>query len=237
MKDRLLPALDVMTRAEAVDWAGRLSGHVTTVKIGLRLFIGEGPDMVREIRGKGLRIFLDLKLHDIPSTVKAAASASAALDISMMTVHASGGPSMIRAAVEGANGRAKIIAVTVLTSLGPDEAEAIHRDGRSPQQRVLDWAALAIEAGADGVVSSPQEVAALRKSLPSTKRGELPLIITPGIRPASAAKNDDQSRTATAGEAIRNGATHIVVGRPILEAADPIASLSEILGEMKGVLA
>lgn len=233
MRDRLIPAVDVMTAAETQRWTQLLAGHVATVKIGLRLFIAEGPGIVRRTRADGMRVFLDLKLHDIPSTVAAAASAAAELDVAMMTVHASGGPAMIRAAVDAVKDRSKIIAVTMLTSLGEEEARGVFRDTRNASERVVDLAAAAVNAGADGIVASPREVEALKKSVSLLKRGEPLLIITPGIRSAAVAGADDQSRTSTAGEAIKSGATHLVVGRPILGASDPIAAVNALIKEME----
>jgi orotidine-5'-phosphate decarboxylase len=234
-KERLIPALDTPTGDEAVAWARRLKNDLSIVKIGLRLFVSDGPSIVGRVRDEGLRVFLDLKLHDIPSTVEAAARAAAKLDIALLTIHASGGPSMIRAAADGVEGQARILAVTVLTSLSQSEQHLIFGGGVASVERVSSWARMAIENGADGVVCSPLEAAALKGALPRAKRGEEPIVVTPGIR-TGGGTHGDQSRTAGAGDAIRSGATHLVVGRPILEAADPSAAAKALISEIEEAL-
>jgi orotidine-5'-phosphate decarboxylase len=234
-RERLIPALDTPTADEAVAWAKRLRNDLVTVKIGLRLFVSDGPAIVARIRDEGVRVFLDLKLHDIPSTVEAAARAAARLDVDLFTIHASGGPAMIKAAREGVDGRTRILAVTVLTSLSQAEQNLVFGGETSTLERVSSWARMAIENGADGVVCSPLEAAALKGALPRTKRGEEPLVVTPGIR-SGGGTHGDQSRTAGAGDAIRSGATHLVVGRPILEAADPPAAARALITEIEEAL-
>lgn len=240
-KDRLIPALDTPTADEAVAWARRLRNDLSIVKIGLRLFVSDGPAIVARIRDEGLSVFLDLKLHDIPSTVEAAARAAARLDVALLTIHASGGPAMVAAAAKGVAdaagvaGNTRILAVTVLTSLSLSEQHLIFGGGVATVERVSSWARMAIENGADGVVCSPLEAAALKDTLPKTKRGEEPLVVTPGIR-SGGGTHGDQSRTAGAGDAIRAGATHLVVGRPILEAADPSAAARALIAEIEEAL-
>lgn len=231
--ERLIPALDVPTAAAAADLARRLAPLVDTLKVGLRLFVREGPAVVEAVRAAGGAVFLDLKLSDIPSTVSSAARAAADLGVSFLTVHASAGVEAVGAAVSAAPG-VRVLAVTVLTSLTEAAARDLFGGVESTEARVVRWARTAVTAGAAGVVSSPREAAAVRAALNAAGRPEA-LIVTPGIRPAGAAGASpaDQARTATAAEAIRAGATHLVVGRPILEAADPEAAVRALLGEIE----
>jgi orotidine-5'-phosphate decarboxylase len=229
-EERIIVALDVPGADEAAAWAKRLAGRVGAFKIGLQLFTAAGPVVVSRIAAEGAGVFLDLKLHDIPNTVAAAVREAAGLGASLLTIHASGGVAMMRAAAEAAASpaprRPKILAVTVLTSLG---AEDLARAGivRSPEHQVLALAEDAWLAGCDGVVASPREAAALRGKL-----GAGPLVVTPGIRgPEDAA--GDQRRTATAREAVDAGADYLVIGRPILAAPDPVAALERILSTLR----
>jgi orotidine-5'-phosphate decarboxylase len=217
-RERICVALDVPDPASAAKLAGQLAGHVGMLKVGLELFVAHGRAAVDAVRELGLPIFLDLKLHDIPQTVESAARGAAKLGVQFVTVHASGGPEMIAAAKRGLGGSAKLLAVTVLTSLGPAETQALG----FPQDAVARFAKLAIDAGADGLVCSPQEVATLRAEL-----GPKPILVVPGIRPAGAASND-QRRTGTPAEAVKAGATYLVIGRPLRDAPDPAAAADAI---------
>ena len=216
-------ALDVKDPAAAERLASRLAGHVGLFKVGLELFLAHGRASVDAIRKFGLPIFLDLKLHDIPQTVERAARGVAELGVDYLTVHASGGSEMIRAA-RRALPRTKLLAVTALTSLGPDDLDAVGL----ARDAVPRLARLAVASGADGVVCAPQEVSALRASL-----GPELLLVVPGIRPAGAAP-DDQRRTATPAEAIRAGASILVIGRPLRDASDPAAAADAIAREIAG---
>lgn len=208
----------------------RLPPQLNFFKVGLELFSAAGPAALAPMRERGARIFLDLKLHDIPRTVERAVRAVATADIALLTVHASGGAAMIRAAAEAARAagasRPRIVAVTVLTSLDAADLAAIGI-GRSPANQVVALAELAMANGADGVVCSAQEAALLRRRL-----GSAAYLVTPGIRlPGEAA--GDQKRIATPAAAARNGASAVVVGRPILEAADPAAAARAIWDDLR----
>lgn len=220
-RDRILAALDFPDAAAALAMAGTLRGRVGGFKIGKQLFTAEGPAVVRQLTSRGDRVFLDLKFHDIPNTVAGAVASAAALGVWMVNVHASGGRAMMTAAREAAEAgaqhsgsRALVIGVTVLTSL---DAAALRETGvdAEPADHVVRLARLAREAGLDGVVCSPQEIALVRQEC-----GADFLIVTPGIRGASDAKGD-QARTATPEGAVRAGADYLVVGRPITGASDP----------------
>ncbi len=221
-------ALD-LEPSEAVRLGGALAGEVGFLKIGLSLFCSEGPAIVRELKARGARIFLDLKLHDIPNTVELAARNVGKLGVDLVTLHASGGKAMLAAAVKGlAEGAASIgapapraLAVTALTSLDAQAIEEIGFCG-SAAQVVERLARLAKEAGAHGIVCSPKEVAAVRSAV-----GPGMLLVTPGIRPAGAAMND-QARAETPAAAIAAGSDLLVIGRPILQASDPIAAARAI---------
>ncbi len=225
----LIVALDVSSPEAADAILARLDGSVGFCKIGLELFTAGGPEIVRRVAAREQRIFLDLKFHDIPRTVGRSVAAAANLGVEMMTIHAGGGRAMIAAAAAAALAcgprRPRILAVTALTSLEQSDLAEMGIERPLPQH-VAALAGMAIAAGADGVVCSPQEVSHLRALLPDA------LLVTPGVRPAGAALGD-QKRVATPAEAVRNGATHLVVGRPILEAADPAAAARAILREMQ----
>jgi orotidine-5'-phosphate decarboxylase len=221
--ERICAALDVPDPLSAARLASQLAGHVGMFKVGLELFVAHGPSAVEAVRGFGLPIFLDLKLHDIPQTVEGAARGVSKLGVQFVTAHASGGAEMIAAAKRGlAASGTKLLAVTALTSLGPAELDAI---GLS-RDAVARLAKLAVDAGADGLVCSPQEVASLRALV-----GPRPLLVVPGIRPAGSAA-DDQRRTGTPAEAVRAGATYLVVGRPLRDARDPAAAADAIAAEL-----
>lgn len=222
----LILALDLPDRSSALRMLDRLPS-LRWVKIGSILMTAEGPSLVQEITGRGLSVFLDLKWHDIPNTVRGAIAAARGLGVRMATVHLLGGPAMLKAAAEAAGDALAVVGVTVLTS--HSEAEYAHTTGR-PSVRLLDEAArlarMGMAAGLAGVVSSPLEVDRLRSGL-----GPEALIVVPGIRrPSDDA--DDQTRTATPAEAIRQGATHLVIGRPVLLASDPQSALEELLAAM-----
>ena len=226
----LIVALDVNSRQEAVEKVKAIGDSVGFYKIGLELFTAEGPDVVKAVKDLGKRIFLDLKFHDIPRTVERAVKSGAKLGVDLMTIHSVGGKAMIRAAADaaaefGANGP-KILAVTVLTSLDQTDLADVGIVGRTPADQVVAMAKFATENGAHGLVCSPKEVGTLSKML---KEGTL--FITPGVRPAGSAIGD-QKRVATPAEAVRDGATHLVVGRPILAAPDPVAAAKAIRAEM-----
>jgi orotidine-5'-phosphate decarboxylase len=226
MRERLIIALDVSSAAAAQALVQRIGDAAGIYKVGLQLFTAEGPSFVRDLVHSGKRVFLDLKLHDIPTTVSHAVQSAVELGVHMLTVHASGGSAMLRAATEAAGGKLNVLAVTVLTSLSDEDMDEIGVAGRVSDQ-ALRMAALAQTVGCQGIISSPREALLIRKSL-----GEGFAIVTPGIRPAGAESNDQQ-RIATPAMAIENGASHIVVGRPITHAADPAVAARSIISEME----
>ncbi|HXZ63487.1 MAG TPA: orotidine-5'-phosphate decarboxylase [Streptosporangiaceae bacterium] len=219
-------ALDAPDLETAARWAGLVTPHVSALKIGLELYLRYGPNVVASVRGaSGAQIFLDLKLHDIPATMASAARAVARLRPAMLTVHAAAGSAAIRAAAE-AIPATRIVAVTVLTSLGEPDLARLGLAG-PVSGAVRRLAALAVDAGARGLVCSPQEVAAVRAEV-----GDDIMLITPGVRPAGAAVND-QARVATPEEALRSGADLLVIGRPITGAADPGAAAAAIAASLR----
>ena len=227
-RERLIVALDVSSAAAAQKIVAAVGDSAFAYKVGKQLFTAEGPQIVRNLVASGRQVFLDLKYHDIPSTVASAVREAAKLHVSMLTVHASGGGRMLRAAVDAArnmNPSLMVLAVTVLTSLDDSDLEKMGVRGKVVDQ-VLRLSALAIADGCDGVVASAQEATELRNELD----GEF-LIVTPGVRPAGMGRGD-QVRVVTPAEAIAAGATHIVVGRPITQAADPTAEARAILGQI-----
>jgi len=228
-RERLIVALDVPTASAAQRVVQQLGESVSTYKVGLQLFTAEGPAVVRELVAAGRTVFLDLKIHDIPNTVAHAVKSAVDSGAKMLTVHASGGAAVLRAAVEAANHRLSILAVTVLTSLNDEDMQEIGFAGTTVDE-ALRMAALARSTGCDAVVTSAREVGAVRRML-----GEGFGIVVPGIRPIGASQ-DDQSRVATPAQAIQAGATQIVVGRPITRAADPIRAVNAILEEMAGAV-
>lgn len=233
MTDRLIVALDVKSNAAAMRLVERLGDAVSFYKIGSPLFTRSGPDIVKKLKQKGKRIFLDLKYHDIPNTVAHAVSAAAELEVDLLTVHSSGGAAMIKAAREavGESGT-RILAVTVLTSFGVDDAEQVWgKQLNSLREEVTRLGQLAADAGAHGVIASPLEAEALKR-----RHGSEFLVVTPGIRPAGSDRGD-QVRTATPAEALRAGADYLVVGRPVIEAKDPVAVVNQMQEELAQVSA
>jgi orotidine-5'-phosphate decarboxylase len=224
-RDRLIVALDVPNAVEACKLAGQIGEAAGTFKVGKQLFTAEGPQVVRDLVASGRRVFLDLKFHDIPNTVAGAVAAAAQLGVSMLTVHASGGSRMLKAAVEAAGSGPMVLAVTVLTSLNDADMAEIGISGRVGEQ-ALRMAALARSCGCPGIVVSPNEAAEIRREL-----GTGFAIVTPGIRPAGS-QAGDQARFATPANAIRAGATHLVVGRPITGEKDPAAAARAVLAEI-----
>ena len=229
---RVIIALDFPSTGPALELLDRIEPGQCRVKIGKEMFTRAGPSFVEQVAGRGFEIFLDLKYHDIPNTVAAACAAAADMGVWMMNVHASGGRKMMTAAAErlaGLDRRPLLIGVTVLTSLAQEDIAEIGYAG-SPADNVLRLAALAEESGLDGVVCSPLEVGPLRAQRSAGFR-----LVTPGVRPAGASL-DDQKRIMTPGDAIRAGASYLVVGRPITAAEDPPASLAAINAEVAAAL-
>ncbi len=225
---QLILALDLPTREEAFALLDRLDGSVQWIKVGLQLFTAHGPDFVREIADRGHRVFLDLKLHDIPNTVAKAVQSIATLPVEMLTLHAAGGPEMIRWAEQARAEHAPeltLLGVTVLTSMDGQQLRAINIQA-SPEEQVLHLASLALESGIQGLVCSPLELAPLRKAI-----GSRPVLVTPGIRPAGSA-SDEQKRILTPAQAAAGGSSYIVVGRPILQADDPAEAARAIRAEL-----
>jgi orotidine-5'-phosphate decarboxylase len=232
--DKLIIALDVETSTKALDLARELQSVAGMFKVGSQLFTAAGPQIVRDIIALGSKVFLDLKFHDIPNTVAGAARSAAELGVFMFNVHASGGSEMMRRAVESVAEvaertgmeRSKVLAASVLTSI---DATILSQIGvtSTPEESVVRLVRLADSSGVDGVVASPQEIETIRRTIP---RPEF-LIVTPGIRPANASK-EDQRRIATPEAAIAAGASYIVVGRPITGAQDPLAAAHEIVAAM-----
>ena len=225
-QNRICCALDFASWSEAEPFARKIAPHVGLLKVGLELFTADGPSAVRAAAALGRPVFLDLKLHDIPNTVEGAARSAAATGAALLTVHASGGTEMIRAAVRGAGSGVRILAVTVLTSLDGAALERIGLAG-PPESAVVRLAKLAVEAGAGGLVCSPHEVAAVRAAV-----GQGPLLVVPGVRPAGSALGD-QARVATPEVAVRAGADVIVLGRPLRDAPDPAAAADAIAAAIR----
>jgi orotidine-5'-phosphate decarboxylase len=227
-RSRLIVALDVPSAVEAQRIVQQVGDSAQIFKVGKQLFTAEGPQLVRDLVASGRKVFLDLKFHDIPNTVSGAVTEAAKLGVSMLTVHASGGSKMLKAAADASAAsmsKPLVLAVTVLTSLSDaDLAElSVAVDVKT---QVLRLAKLAVKAGCGGVVASAQEARQLRDEL-----GTGFAIVTPGVRPTGASVGD-QARVVTPAEAIAAGATHIVVGRPITEAADPGKAAREILEQL-----
>ncbi len=227
-REKLIVALDVSTAPAAQKIVAAVGASALTYKVGMQLYTAQGPQVVRDLVASGRRVFLDLKYHDIPTTVAAAVHEAAQLGVSMLTVHASGGGKMLHAAADAAranNPALVVLAVTVLTSLDESEMEKVGFRGTVPEE-VLRLARLALDNGCKGIVTSARETAALRAEL-----GHNFAIVTPGVRPAGSS-HADQARVATPAEAVAAGASHIVVGRPITEATDPAAAAQAILQQI-----
>ncbi len=234
MKNPIIVALDVARPEQALALAAQVAPAVGAFKIGKELFVSAGPDIVRKIRATGAAVFLDLKFHDIPNTVAKAVEAAVQLDVQMLTIHASGGATMMRAAEDAAQQAARaagrpaplVLGVTVLTSLDAHDLAEVGIAGDVTGQ-VERLAALAAKAGLRGLVCSPLEIVALRKLLPAAMQ-----LVTPGIRPAEGGKPDDQKRTLTPREALAAGASWLVIGRPIYAAENPRAAAEKILASL-----
>ncbi len=237
-RDKLMVALDLPSADAAARLAEKLRGRAGGFKVGSGLFTAEGPVLARYLVAQGEKVFLDLKFHDIPNTVQAAAREAAQIGVSMLNVHASGGRKMMEAALEGVReasstrrdgARPLVLGVTLLTSLTSADLDELGISG-APEDAVVRLARLSQKAGLDGVVASPREIAAVRRAC-----GPRLVIVTPGIRPAATASND-QARTATPEAAIQAGADFLVVGRPIIQAADPVAATEAIVAQMEKAL-
>jgi orotidine-5'-phosphate decarboxylase len=228
---QLIVALDLPSSADIPAILDPLATHVDYFKVGLELFTADGPRALAALKDAGKNIFLDLKLHDIPNTVARTVTAAARHHVQMLTVHAHGGRDMLeaaaRAAAELGPEAPRLLAVTTLTSLGPEDLRQMGI-ARPLAEHTLAMGGLAVAAGIDGVVCSVHEAAAFRSRL-----GPAPLLVTPGIRPRRAAGTDDQKRPATPAAAVQAGADFLVVGRPIVQAEDPRAAALEILDEMQ----
>ncbi|MGA2276307.1 MAG: orotidine-5'-phosphate decarboxylase [Terracidiphilus sp.] len=231
-RKRLIVALDVPDAAAAAHLTAQLEGSCQWFKVGLELFVAAGPAVIEPLVARGHSVFLDLKFHDIPNTVAAAVRSAARLGVRMVNVHAAGGPAMLsaaRAALEGLPDTPQLLAVTVLTSMDQAQMKAAGIS-RTPAQQVDLLARIGLEAGIRSFVCSPQEVAALRKLT-----GPEGVLVTPGIRPAGSATGD-QKRIATPAGALRQGASFLVVGRPITQAPNPAEAAETILKEMAEAL-
>jgi orotidine-5'-phosphate decarboxylase len=225
-RENIIVALDVGTAKEALELVDQLKSGTSFFKIGLQLFTVAGPLIVRQLLDQGCKVFLDLKLHDIPNTVAGAVSACASLGVQMATIHLAGGRDMITAAIAARTPGLRLLGVTVLTSM---DKEGLREIGVShdPAKQVLHLAALGLELGIDGLVASPHELKDLRAVY-----GPKPTLVVPGIRPSSAA-NADQRRVMTPAEAVALGADYIVIGRPIIAHAKPAEALQRIIGEIE----
>ncbi len=224
MTSPVIVALDFPDQSSALSLVERLEPSLCRLKVGKELFTRLGPAFVEKLVDKGFDVFLDLKFHDIPNTVAAACDAAADLGVWMMNVHASGGRGMMETArerLEGKSHRPRLIAVTILTSLGEEDIREIGFSG-SPAENVLRLAALAQSSGLDGVVCSPLEAAAIRE-----QAGSDFLLVTPGVRPATASL-DDQKRVMTPADAMAAGSSYLVIGRPVTGAEDPLKALEAI---------
>jgi orotidine-5'-phosphate decarboxylase len=229
---RIIVALDFDSAVQATKLVEQLGPAATLYKVGLQLLTAEGPSIVRELVSAGKQVFLDLKLLEIPNSVAGAVTAAGQLGVSMVTVHASGGLAVLRAAVEAARPypQLKVLALTVITSMRDQDLREIGVNATVPEQ-VVRLARLALEAGCHGVVASPQEAQLLRAVLPRSA-----LIVTPGTQLAGDAKND-QERIATPAEAIRAGSTHLVVGRSISRSQNPAVAFAAICSQVTEAIA
>ena len=224
-RERVIVALDVPDHAALATLLDRLDGRPAFYKVGLELFIAEGERAIELVRARGGRVFLDLKLHDIPETVARAVASAARVEAELLTVHTSGGYEMMSRAAEASRGRVKLLGVTVLTSLAEDDlrAEGI---GQTIPEMVKARARIAARAGLAGLVCSPHEIGAARAAAPGL------LTVVPGIRPGGKTPSDDQKRVASATHAVTDGADYLVVGRPVRDAADPAAAFEALVAEV-----
>lgn len=234
IKDKLIAALDFHTKEDALNLVEKLGDNVVFYKVGMELFYSVGTPIIEELKKRNKKIFLDLKLHDIPNTVAQGLCSLLRQGADIMTIHGSGGYTMMKTAVDTVRAEAeklgvkapKIIAITVLTSISEDDWAGLGQTAPIKEQ-VVRLAKLAKEAGLDGVVASPQEAKLIREAC-----GEDFMIVTPGVRPAGSSL-DDQSRVATPAKALQDGASHLVIGRPIRAAKDPVLAAKNILEEME----
>lgn len=238
VKDKIIVALDVPTKEEALAIVDELGDKVGAYKIGMQLYNACGPEIIEEVTKRKGRIFLDLKFHDIPNTVASAARVAANLGVYMFNVHACGGSTMMKAAADALKEEAAklgverplLIAVTVLTSMNEEDLQGEVGISRSLNEQVAAMAKLAKDCGLDGVVASAKEIKLIREAC-----GDDFLIVTPGIRPRDAAA-DDQKRIKTPGEAVADGADYLVIGRPITKAADRTAAVANIVADIESAL-
>ena len=221
-KQNLIVALDKVSADRALEIADQLSGQVWGFKVN-DLLVKEGPSIIKKLKAHG-RVFADPKLHDIPNTVANSVSVLESAGADLITVHSSGGPSMLEAAVKSC-GQSKILAVTVLTSLSPEECQSVYL--KKPDRLVPDFVKLARDSGVAGIVCSPMEIESVRSLVPQDF-----IVLTPGIRPGWYQKADDQSRTSTPSAALEAGSNFLVIGRPICEDSDPLAAVKKIEAEL-----
>ena len=225
--DKIIVALDVPTKRQAIDLVEKLRDRISFFKIGLQLYTAEGPEIVRAVSATGSKVWLDLKLHDIPNTVRRAVESASGLGVQMLTIHLSGGSEMVRAANEARLNNMLLLGVTVLTSATEETLREIGIQNRVDDQ-VLRLAKLGIEAGIDGVVASSHEIKPLRREF-----GDKIKIVVPGIRP-SWSEPGDQKRTMTPCEALEAGADYLVIGRPIIAHPNPNEATKRILEDIAG---
>ena len=223
--DKIIVALDVPTKREALDLAEKLGEQIAFFKIGLQLYTAEGPEIVRAVSATGSKIWLDLKVHDIPNTVARAVESAGRVGVQMLTIHLSGGSEMVRAATAARVNNMLLLGVTVLTSATEETLREIGIQDKVDDQ-VLRLAKLGVEAGIDGVVASPHEIKSLRREF-----GDKIKIVVPGIRP-SWSEAGDQKRTMTPREALEAGADYLVIGRPIIAHPDPNEAAAKILQDL-----
>jgi len=234
LPERIIVALDVPTFDKARELMDQLGDSGRSLKVGSQLFTSVGPDIVREVKGRNKRLFLDLKFHDIPNTVARAAEVAVELGVDMFNIHISGGLTMMRAAAEATKLRASelgiekpvVLGVTILTSIDAPTLREVFGSGVSLQEQIVHMARLAQRAGLDGVVASPKEIEPIRIAC-----GDDFVIVTPGVRPEWASQ-DDQKRTMTPAEALAAGADYVVIGRPIRQSPDPANALERIVQEV-----
>jgi len=223
--EKIIVALDVPTKTEALEIVEKLRGQISFFKIGLQLYTAEGPEIVRAVSSTGSKVFLDLKLHDIPTTVARAVESAGRLGVQMLTIHLGGGSEMIRAAIAARTNNTLLLGVTVLTSSTEETLREIGVQDKVDDQ-VLRLAKLGVDAGIDGVVASPHEIKPLRRDF-----GDKIKIVVPGIRP-SWSEAGDQRRTMTPCEALEAGADYLVIGRPITAHPNPSEAVAKILDEI-----